>query len=176
MAATHPISYLRNGVHDIRWIIDTIVAIGVLVARNGWVLLVMMVVAPIAVALLMRKPANPKPFSRAVRLSIPPLIVAVILNLIYGERLANALINVAGAVGNAEVTASWTINETYNYRDVIGDAVLIRTTDGRLVRAEMKSDTFNIYPSGRGLRTHEGARFRVRYLRTYPTLFIILED
>jgi hypothetical protein len=157
-----------------RWIIDTAVAMGVLMARNGEVLLVIMIVAPIAAALLMRMPTNPKPFPRAVRYAVPVLVVAIILNLIYGERLANALINAAGATGEAEVTAAWTANETYNYRDVIAYAMRIRTADGRSVLAGMKSDTFNIYPSGRGLRAAEGDRFRVRYLPTYPTLFIIL--
>ena len=159
-----------------RWIIDTAVAFGVLVARHGSVLLAIMVVAPILAALLMRKPIDPKPFPRGVRLLIPALIVAAVLNLIYGERLANALINVAGAPGEAQVTAASTTNETYNYRDVISYAVLIRSADGRSVLAGTKSDSFNIYPSGRGLRTDRGARFRVRYLRTYPTLFIVLED
>jgi hypothetical protein len=158
-----------------RWIIDTAAAMGVLVARHGSVLIVVMIVAPIAAALLMRTPNKSKPFPRAVRLFIPALIVAAILNLIYGERLANALINVAGVAGEAQVTSAWTTNETNNYRDVIGYAVLIRKADGHSVLAGMKSDTFNIYPSGRGVRTGEGARFRVRYLRTYPALFIVLE-
>jgi hypothetical protein len=120
----------------------------VAIGRHPFVPLAAMVVARIAAAILLPLSSRKTPFSRGVRLSVLLFIVAVIANFVVGDAVANRLIEAGGEDGQAVVTSTRTLNETYNYHDVTEYILSLRTADGRSVRVSTRSDEFNI-ASGR---------------------------
>lgn len=119
---------------------------------------------------------SPAAISRMRRITVF-LIVATILNLIFGHWAAVNLIHAFGASGQAVVTDRYATGTVYNSRRVYGHHVLLRLADGTTRESSFRTDTFNIYPWHNAV-TYPGTgdRFNIRYLPHFPAAFIILTN
>ena len=105
------------------------------------------------------------------------VVAFMILNIVFGTDAANTLIDRYGTAGAATVTGSFATSIQYNRHDVIGENVLIRTADRRVVSSRFQTDDFNV--TGIGDQTvypEPGDVFTVRYLPRYPQDFVIRND
>jgi hypothetical protein len=146
-------------------LIDWLLHIGAVLARWRFLVLPASILGPILFGVLVR---------RHVWL-VPLLIIAGVVNMVFGTEIMTILIYRFGATGRATVTGSFATGTVYNNHNVRGHDVLIRTAGGSVVETSFRDDDFNVYPPHNSVTyPGQGDEFSVRYLQNYPTDFIIV--
>jgi hypothetical protein len=149
---------------------DPMLVVVAFMARNRFVMLVVLIFAPILLGTALGK----RRVGTRDGLIVLSIVVAVV-NLVFGTDIADRLIYHAGVSGSAIVTAQHQTATQYNNHDVQGYTVLIRTADGNVVETGFEDDDFNVYPP-HNMTTYpgQGDVFTVRYLKHAPRTFVIV--
>lgn len=158
------------------WLTDVLIAIIVLIARHPAIPFVLMIITPIAAAILLPTPKAGVTLSRRAKLSMVFVVLAVIANLMFGDDLATMLIYFGGTNGQATMISSRTLNESYNYHDVVAQDMLLHEADGGIIKVTSRSDDFNIFPVGYRSVAAQDGRFKVRYIKHIPSLFVFVAE
>ncbi len=100
-----------------------------------------------------------------------------LVNLISPHFLDGELINSYGQKTDAKVISREETGNRHNKQPVIRFKVVYKTADGRNVETYFETWDFNIYPPANSVRyPNVGETFRIAYLPSYPTAFLILTD
>lgn len=103
--------------------------------------------------------------------------ILMVLNFILGSRLNGWAIYAVGETGDAQVTGKEETSTQYNDQNVYRFNILLKTKDGKVVETYFRTDDFNVYPVHNSVTyPSTGDRFHVRYLRHFPSAFIILAN
>lgn len=100
-----------------------------------------------------------------------------VFNIFRPHLVDGWLMNAVGARANAVVTNVEATNNRHNKNTVMRHDILFKTADGTPVETYFHTWDFNIYPSASSVRyPQQGQQFRVLYLPSYPTTFLILTE
>lgn len=104
------------------------------------------------------------------------IVILAVLNFLYGERLTNRMVYRHGENGNALITRVEQTNDMYNHRYVMEYTVILNTAGDTRVNTTFRSDDFNIYPPPKTGYSYPrpGIPFDIKYVETYPGIFIIV--
>jgi hypothetical protein len=115
--------------------------------------------------------------SLLIFLGVISLVVLSIVSLIRPHLLDGYLISSIGERADAQVLSSEATNNLHNRQRVMRYHVIYKTKDGRKVETHFDSWDFNVYPSANTVRYPQvGDAFRVVYLPSFPSTFLILTD
>ena len=105
------------------------------------------------------------------------VLVLSIVNLARPHLVDGMLINAIGQKADAKVLRVEPTNNQLNEQTVMRHDVIFRTATGENVETYFETWDFNVYPSANSVSYPEkGESFRVAYLPSYPTAFLILTD
>jgi hypothetical protein len=87
------------------------------------------------------------------------------------------LINAIGQKADAKVTKVEATSSLMNEQRVMRHYVIYKTADGKNIETYFETWDFNVYPSANSVTyPAQGQSFRVAYLPSFPTAFIILTE
>ncbi len=173
------------------WLVDPVAHALVFMARYRFVLMPVLILGGILIGVIgsgdkKARPSSPAmtgyqpepPSRRSHRWMFVPLSIGTaVLNLLFGTWVSGLIVYSLGAEGQATITGSHSTGTIYNSHRVNGYDVLIRTSDGRTFESSFEDDDLNVYPHYNATAyPGEGDEFNVRYLRRFPTDFIILGE
>ena len=107
------------------------------------------------------------------------LVVSVLalINIISPHAIDGHLVYTYGKKTDAKVLNKEGTNNTFNDRQVERYNVIYRTESGETVETYFETSDFNIYPPANSVRYPlPGQNFRIAYLPSYPTAFLILTE
>ena len=125
----------------------------------------------------LRRSVAPPKGPRFATIFVPVGIVALILEMFFGNSWADRLLYRYGTAAAATITDRYGTSVQYNNHNVVGYHVLIRTPRGDTVSTGFEDDDFNVYPP-HNATTYPGESdiFTVRYLPILPSEFVIVSD
>lgn len=155
----------------------SIIARPFLLIALGAFLIMMAVFASIAKS--KNKPQKPKTLKELPKMAYFAWLFMFlsILNLIFGARISNHLINKHGEPGTGVVLREETTNNLYNEEPVYRYPVLLITAEAKKVETYFETNDFNVYPnSGSARYPAVGEEFNLKYLEKNPNRFVILAN
>lgn len=110
-------------------------------------------------------------------ISIVGLLILAIANMVSPHFVDGMLFNSIGQRGDAIVTKVSATNSRHNNSTIMRHDVVIKSADGANVDTYFETWDFNTYPAANTVRyPQQGQQFRVLYLPSFPTSFLILTD
>jgi hypothetical protein len=100
-----------------------------------------------------------------------------IVNMIFPHLVDGHLITAIGETADARVTSIEATNSYLNKSRVMRHNVIFKTVEGQNYETYFETWDFNIYPSANSTTyPGQGAAFRVAYLPSFPSAFLILTE
>lgn len=105
------------------------------------------------------------------------ILVFSIVNIIRPHLIDGILINEHGQKADAKVLSVEGTNNLMNEQPVMRHNIIFKTAEGKNIETYFETWDFNIYPSANTvIYPKTGQAFRVAYLPSFPTAFIILTE
>ncbi len=105
------------------------------------------------------------------------ILVFSIINLVRPHLIDGMLIDAIGQKADAKVLRVEPTNNRLNNRTVMRHDVIFKTAAGENIETYFETWDFNVYPSANSVSyPGKGESFRVVYLPSFPTAFLILTD
>lgn len=104
------------------------------------------------------------------------ILILAVLNVLFGHQLTNYLVYTYGKNGTALVTGIEKTNRVHNYQPVMEYRVFIHTDNRKKISTTFKSNDVNVYPVPKTEYAYPrpGVPFAIKYVNTYPDIFVIV--
>lgn len=100
-----------------------------------------------------------------------------LVNLIFPHYVDGKMIDTYGEKTDAKVISREETGNRLNKRPVVRFNVVYKAGDGKSIETYFETWDFNVYPPSNTVRyPNVGETFRIAYLPSYPTAFLILTD
>lgn len=104
-------------------------------------------------------------------------VVTLSLSSFLGHLVTVPLMNAIGIETQGVVLSTYKTGDVYNEREVFAFNVLYQLANGQLIKSQVKTSDFTVYPMTNTVRyPGDGRVFKLKYLPRIPRYFVIVSE
>ena len=104
-------------------------------------------------------------------------VVTLSLSSFLGHLVTVPLMNAIGIETQGVVLSTYKTGDVYNEREVFAFNVLYQLANGQLIKSQVKTSDFTVYPITNTVRyPGDGMVFKLKYLPRIPRYFVIVSE